>query len=74
MDEFVAMVEHAQKFNWEGETNNTPAYKQKQEEEEMDLDHSPTFKYEMKSVDENMHSAPPRASQRSTSCSAPLEI
>jgi hypothetical protein len=64
VEKFVAMVEHAQKIHWEGETDDTPTRKQKREEEEMDLDHLPTFKREMKRVDENMCRAPPRASQR----------
>jgi hypothetical protein len=29
VDEFVAMVEHAQKMHWEGETDNTPTRKRK---------------------------------------------
>jgi hypothetical protein len=61
VDEFVAMVEHAQKIHREGETDDTPTRKRKREEEEADLDH---FKREMERVDENMRRAPPRASQR----------
>jgi hypothetical protein len=64
VDEFLAMVEHARKIHREGETNNIPTRKLKQEEEETDSDHSPTFKHEMKRVDEIMHRTPPRASQR----------
>jgi hypothetical protein len=64
VDEFVAMVEHARKIHWEGETDDTPIRKRKREEEETDSDHSPTFKREMERVDENMRRAPPRASQR----------
>jgi hypothetical protein len=64
VDEFVAMVVHARKIHWERETDNTPTCKWKREEEETDSDHSPTFKYEMKCVDENMCRAPPQASQR----------
>jgi hypothetical protein len=64
VDEFVAMVEHARKIHREGETDDTPTRKRKREEEEMDSDHSPTFKREMERVDENMRRAPPRASQR----------
>jgi hypothetical protein len=64
VDEFVAMVEHARKIHRERETDDTPTRKWKREEEEADSDHSPTFKDEMERVDENMHRAPPRASQR----------
>jgi hypothetical protein len=64
VDEFVAMVEHARKIHREGETDDTPTWKRKREEEEADSDHSPTFKRKMERVDENMHRAPPRASQR----------
>jgi hypothetical protein len=64
VDEFVAMVEHARKIHWKGETDDTPTHKRKREEEEADSDHSPTFKREMERVDENMRRAPPRASQR----------
>jgi hypothetical protein len=64
VDEFVAMVEHARKIHREGETDDTPTRKRKREEEEGDSDYSPTFKREMKRVDDNMHMAPPRASQR----------
>jgi hypothetical protein len=64
VDEFVAMVEHARKIHREGETDDTPTHKWKREEEEADLDHSPTFKREMECVDENMCRAAPRASQR----------
>jgi chromatin remodeling complex protein RSC6 len=64
VDKFVAMVEHAQKIHREEETDDTPTHKRKREEEETDSDHSPTFKREMEHVDENMHRAPPRASQR----------
>jgi hypothetical protein len=64
VDEFVAMVEHAQKIHREGEADDTPTHKRKREEEEADSDHSPTFKCEMERVDENMRRAPPRASQR----------
>jgi hypothetical protein len=60
VDEFVAMVEHAQKIHREGETDDTPTRKRKREEEEVDLDHSPTFKCEMKRMDENMRRAPPQ--------------
>jgi hypothetical protein len=60
----VAMVEHARKIHWEGETDDTPTHKRKREEEEKDSDHSPTFKCEMKCVDENMRRASPRVSQR----------
>jgi hypothetical protein len=63
-DEFVAIVDHARKIHREGETDDTPTRKRKREEEEADSDHSPTFKCEMKRVDENMRRAPPRASQR----------
>jgi hypothetical protein len=63
VDEFVAMVEHARKIHQEGETDDTPTCKQKQEEE-ADSDHSPTFKCEMERMDENMRRTPPRASQR----------
>jgi hypothetical protein len=64
VDEFVAMVEHARKIHREGETDDIPTRKRKREEEEADSDHLPTFKCEMECVDENMHRAPPRASQR----------
>jgi hypothetical protein len=64
VDEFVAMVEHAQKIHQEGETDDTPTHKRKREEEEADSDHSPTFKREMERVDEDMRRVPPRASQR----------
>jgi hypothetical protein len=64
VNEFVAMVEHAQKIHREGETDDTPTRKQKREEEEADSDHSPTFKREMECVNENMRRAPPQASQR----------
>jgi hypothetical protein len=64
VDEFVAMVEHARKIHWEGETDDTPTRKRKREEEEADSDHSLTFKREMEHVDENMRRTPPRASQR----------
>jgi hypothetical protein len=60
----VAMVEHARKIHWEGETDDTPTCKRKREEEEADSDHSPTFKLEMECVDENMRRTPPRVSQR----------
>jgi hypothetical protein len=50
VDGFVAMVEHAQKIHWEGEINDTPTRKRKREEGEADLNHSPTFKREMKRV------------------------
>jgi hypothetical protein len=59
VDEFVAMVEHARKIHREGETDDTLTYKRKREEEEADSDHSPTFKREMKCVDDNMRRAPP---------------
>jgi hypothetical protein len=64
VDEFVAMVEHARKIHREGETDDTPTRKRKREEEEADSDHSPTFKCEMKRMDENMCRIPPQASQR----------
>jgi hypothetical protein len=64
VDEFVAMVEHARKIHREGEIDDTPTSKRKREEEEVDSDHSPTFKCEMERVDENMRRVPPRASQR----------
>jgi hypothetical protein len=64
VDEFVAMVEHARKIHWEGETDDTSTRKRKREEEEADSDHSPTFKRKMERVDENMHRAPLRANQR----------
>jgi hypothetical protein len=64
VDEFMAMVEHARKIHREGETDDTPTRKWKREEEEADSDHLPTFKREMERVDENMHRAPPQASQR----------
>jgi hypothetical protein len=64
VDKFVAMVEHARKIHREGETDDTPIRKRKREEEEADLDHSPTFKHETEHVDENMRRVPPRASQR----------
>jgi hypothetical protein len=64
VDEFVAMVEHARKIHREGETDDTPTCKRKQEEEEANSDHSPTFKREMERVDENMRRVPPRTSQR----------
>jgi hypothetical protein len=66
VDEFVVMVEHAQKIHQDGKTDDTPTCKRKREEEEADSDHSPTFKREMERVDENMCRAP--------SCSAPLGI
>jgi hypothetical protein len=64
VDEFMAIVEHAQKIHREGETDDTPTRKRKREEEEVDLDHSLTFKRKMERVDENMRRVPPRASQR----------
>jgi phosphoketolase len=64
VDEFVAMVEHARKIHRKGEIDDTPTRKLKQEEEEMDSDHSPTLKREMQCVDENMRRVPPQASQR----------
>jgi hypothetical protein len=64
VDEFIAMVEHARKIHREGETDNTPTRKRKREEEEMNSDHSPTFKRKIKRVNENMRRAPPQASQR----------
>jgi hypothetical protein len=72
----VAMVEHARKIHWEGETDDTPTHKRKREEEEKDSDHSPTFKCEMKCVDENMRRASPRVSQRmeTRAQAAPLGI
>ena len=59
VDKFVAMVEHAQKIHREREIDDTPTRKWKREEEEADLDHSPTFKREMEHVDENMCRTPP---------------
>jgi hypothetical protein len=64
VDEFVAMVEHARKIHWKGETDDTSTRKRKREEEEADSDHSLTFKREMERVDENMCRTPLRASQR----------
>ena len=64
VDKFVAIVEHARKIHWKGETDDTPTHKRKREEEEANSDHSPTFKHEMERMDENMHRAPPQASQR----------
>jgi hypothetical protein len=43
VDEFVAMIEHAQKIHREGEIDDTPTHKWKQEEEETDSNHLPTF-------------------------------
>jgi hypothetical protein len=57
VDEFVGMVEHAQNIHREGEIDDTLTRKRKREEEETDSDHSPTFKREMKFVDENMRRA-----------------
>jgi hypothetical protein len=68
------MVEHARKIHREGETDDTPTRKRKREEEEADSDHSPTFKCEMERVDENMHRAPPRASQRMETRARRLEF
>jgi hypothetical protein len=59
VNEFVAMVEHARKIHWEGETDDTPICKQKLEEEETNSNYSPAFKREMQRVDDNMHRAPP---------------
>jgi hypothetical protein len=59
VDEFVVLVEHAQKIHREGETDDLPTHKQKREEEEMDSDYSPAFKREMQNLDENMCRAPP---------------
>jgi hypothetical protein len=59
VDEFVAMIEHVQKIHREGEIDDTPTHKRKQEEEETDSDHSRTFKRVMKHLDENMRRAPP---------------
>ena len=59
VDEFVTMVEYAQKIHQEGEIDDTPTCKQKREEEEANLDYSPTFKREMEHMDENMHRVPP---------------
>jgi hypothetical protein len=67
VDEFVAMVEHAQKIHREGEIDDTPTRKRKREEEEADSDHSPTFKGEMECVDENMRRAPPPGLSHRTS-------
>ena len=64
VDEFVAMVEHAQKIHRVGETDDRPTRKQKREKEEVDSDHSLAFKREMERVDENMHRTPPRINQR----------
>jgi hypothetical protein len=64
VDEFMAMVEHAQRIHRKRETNDTPTRKWKQEEEETDSDYLPAFKRKMQRVDENMCKAPPRASQR----------
>jgi hypothetical protein len=36
VDEFVVLVEHAQKIHREGETDDLPTHKQKREEEEVD--------------------------------------
>jgi hypothetical protein len=52
VDEFVAMVEHARKIHWEGETNDILTRKRKREEEETDSDYSLAFKHEMQRVDE----------------------
>jgi hypothetical protein len=64
VDEFVAMVEHARKIHREGETDDIPTHKRKQEEEETDSDYSPAFKQKMQHMDDNMSRTPTRASQR----------
>ena len=64
VDKLVAMIKYARKIHWEREIDDSPTRKQNQEEEETNLDYLPTFKHEMKRVDENMHRAPPRANQR----------
>jgi hypothetical protein len=68
------MVEHAKKIQWEGETDDTPIYKRKREEEETDSDYSPAFKREMQLMDDNMCRANQKRETRTQATACRLEF